>query len=62
MNSNLERRYRALLRILPAWYRAGREEEMVGIFLADRTDDLDLEHGWPGWGETGATLALAVRV
>ncbi|MFJ6673673.1 hypothetical protein ACIQMJ_21400 [Actinosynnema sp. NPDC091369] len=62
MRSNLERRYRALLRVLPAWYRAEREEEMVGIFLADRTDDLDLEHGWPGWGETGATLALSVRV
>ncbi|MFD0202386.1 MULTISPECIES: hypothetical protein [Saccharothrix] len=60
--SNLERRYRALLRVLPAWYRAEREEEMVGIFLADRTDEVDLEHGWPGWGETGATLALAVRV
>ncbi|MEU4443815.1 hypothetical protein AB0K14_20750 [Actinosynnema sp. NPDC050801] len=62
MRSNLERRYRALLRVLPAWYRAEREEEMVGIFLADRTDDLDLEHGWPGWGEAGATVALAVRV
>ncbi|MFE2757824.1 hypothetical protein ACFXGA_38055 [Actinosynnema sp. NPDC059335] len=60
--SNLERRYRALLRLLPAWYRAEREEEMVGILLADRTDDLDLEHGWPGWGEAGATAALAVRV
>lgn len=60
--SNLERRYRSLLRVLPAWYRAEREEEMVGIFLADRTDDLDLEHGWPGWGEAGATAALAVRV
>jgi hypothetical protein len=62
VRSNLERRYRALLRVLPAWYRAEREEEMVGIFLADRSDELDLEHGWPGWGETGATLALAVRV
>jgi hypothetical protein len=59
--SNLENRYRRLLRVLPAWYRAEREEEMVGLFLADRTDDLDLEHSWPGWGETGATLALAVR-
>jgi hypothetical protein len=59
--SNLENRYRGLLRVLPAWYRAEREEEMVGLFLADRTDELDLEHGWPGWGETGATLALAVR-
>ncbi|MCS7479628.1 hypothetical protein ACFFQW_19680 [Umezawaea endophytica] len=59
--SNLENRYRRLLRVLPRWYRAEREEEMVGLLLADRTDDLDLEHGWPGWGETGATVALAVR-
>ncbi|WP_146231560.1 MULTISPECIES: hypothetical protein [Lentzea] len=59
--SNLERRYRRLLRVLPKWYRQDREEEMVGIFLADRTDDLDLEHSWPGWGETGAVLGLAVR-
>ncbi|MBB5802543.1 hypothetical protein F4560_002311 [Saccharothrix ecbatanensis] len=62
MSSNLERRYRTLLRVLPAWYRAEREEEMVGIFFADRGDDLDLEHGWPGWGEAAATLGLAVRV
>ncbi|WNV86626.1 hypothetical protein [Umezawaea sp. Da 62-37] len=61
MSGNLENRYRRLLRVLPRWYRAEREEEMVGLFLADRTDDLDLEHGWPGWGETGATLALGVR-
>ncbi|PRY34739.1 hypothetical protein [Umezawaea tangerina] len=61
MRSNLENRYRRLLRVLPRWYRDEREEEMVGLFLADRTDDLDLEHGRPGWGETGATLALAVR-
>jgi hypothetical protein len=59
--NNLERRYRRLLRVLPRWYRAEREEEMVGIFLADRDDDLDQEYGWPGWGETGATLGLAVR-
>ncbi|MBW4722090.1 hypothetical protein [Saccharothrix obliqua] len=60
--SNLERRYRALLRLLPRRYRAEREEEMVGIFLAGRGDELDLEHGWPGWGEAAATAALAVRV
>ncbi|MCP2244387.1 hypothetical protein LX86_003117 [Lentzea aerocolonigenes] len=59
--SNLERRYRLLLKVLPRWYRQDREEEMVGIFLADRTDELDLEHSWPGWGETGAVLGLAVR-
>ena len=59
--SNLERRYRTLLRVLPRWYREDREEEMVGIFLADRTDELDLEHSWPGWGETWAVLGLATR-
>ncbi|MFD5827011.1 hypothetical protein ACFWGZ_16190, partial [Lentzea sp. NPDC060358] len=59
--SNLERRYRTLLKVLPGWYRRDREEEMVGIFLAGREDDLDLEHGWPGWGETWAVLGLAVR-
>ncbi|MFD9697776.1 hypothetical protein [Lentzea sp. NPDC059081] len=59
--SNLERRYRALLTVLPAWYRRDRAEEMAGIFLAGRTGDLDQEHGWPGWGETWAVLGLAVR-
>jgi hypothetical protein len=59
--SNLERRYRRLLKVLPSWYRQDREEEMVGIYLADRNDDLDLEHSWPGWGETAAILGLAVR-
>ncbi|MFI6102242.1 hypothetical protein ACIA8G_42390 [Lentzea sp. NPDC051213] len=58
---NLERRYRALLRVLPKWYRQDREEEMVGLFLVERTDELDLEHSWPGWGETFAMLGLAVR-
>ncbi|MEU5697214.1 hypothetical protein AB0G50_35800, partial [Actinosynnema sp. NPDC020468] len=64
--STLERRYRLLLRLLPAWYRREREEEMVALFLEDRgrgdgPDDLDLEYGRPGWGEAGATAALAVR-
>lgn len=61
MSSNLENRYRRLLRVLPRWYRAEREEEMVGIFLAERDDELDLEYSWPGWGETWATLGLAMR-
>ncbi|MET9633542.1 hypothetical protein ABZX92_39395 [Lentzea sp. NPDC006480] len=61
MTTNLERRYRLLLKVLPAWYREDREEEMVGLFLIERTDELDLEHSWPGWGETFAMLGLAVR-
>ncbi|MFC5288061.1 hypothetical protein ACFPM7_13460 [Actinokineospora guangxiensis] len=62
--TRLERRYRALLGVLPRDYRAEREEEMVGTFLATRRGDPDLdgEYGWPGWSETAATLALAVRV
>lgn len=59
--SNLERRYRTLLKVLPRWYRDDREEEMVGLFMMERTDELDLEHSWPGWGETWAMLGLAVR-
>ncbi|WP_199443125.1 hypothetical protein [Umezawaea beigongshangensis] len=59
--SNLETRYRRLLRALPRWYREEREEEMVALFLEERDDSTDLEHGWPGWGETWATLGLAVR-
>lgn len=62
MTSRLERRYRTLLKVLPSWYREEREEEMVASFLDSRPeDDLDPEYGWPGWGETGATLALALR-
>ncbi|GAA2688879.1 MULTISPECIES: hypothetical protein [Actinosynnema] len=59
---NLERRYRALLRLLPARYRAERADEMTEVFLAGREDDLDREHGWPGWSEAAATLALAARL
>ncbi|GAA4914950.1 hypothetical protein EV188_111102 [Actinomycetospora succinea] len=65
MTTRLEQRYRRLLRVLPAWYRADREREMVDVFLegrAERDDaDLDAEHGWPGWGETASVAALAVR-
>ncbi len=53
---SLERRYRLLLKVLPQWYRRDREEEMVGLFLAGCR-----ERCWPGWGEIGAMLALAVR-
>lgn len=59
--SRLEDRYRRLLGVLPAWYRERREDEMVGTFLADRDDELDLEYGWPGWGEAWAVAVLAVR-
>jgi len=57
--TDLERRYRALLRVLPRWYRAQREEEMVATFMAHRRDPNDRELGWPGRREFWAVLALA---
>ncbi|ALG09217.1 hypothetical protein [Kibdelosporangium phytohabitans] len=61
MTSKLERRYRVLLRLLPGWYREKRADEMVDTFISGRPDDVDQEHGWPGWAEAGAVAALAVR-
>lgn len=66
--SELETRYRRLLRVLPAWYRAGREDEMVATFLearaAERPDlgELDERHGWPGWSEIAAVAGLGIRL
>jgi hypothetical protein len=56
---DLERRYRRLLRVLPASYRRGHEEEMVSTFLevtaADRPSDSVRQ-------ETPGVLALALRL
>src|SRR5262245_51027711 len=60
MRSPLEERYRRLLRVLPRWYRAHREDEMVTTFMAGRRDPDDRDLGWPGWPETRAVLALAL--
>jgi hypothetical protein len=58
--SPLEERYRRLLRVLPRWYRAQREDEMVTTLLAGRRDPDDRVLGRPGWAETRAVLGLAV--
>ncbi len=66
--SVLETRYRRVLRVLPAAYRAEWEEEMVATFLAsmatddpDRAEYLD-DYGRPSWAEVGSVLALALRL
>ncbi|MEV5716802.1 hypothetical protein AB0L41_23130 [Amycolatopsis mediterranei] len=52
-----EARYRTLVRILPAWYRAERGDEMVGTLL-----DLHGERARAAlWSELWALLALGVR-
>ncbi|MEU0795078.1 hypothetical protein ABZ342_33870 [Amycolatopsis sp. NPDC005961] len=52
-----EAQYRALVRVLPAWYRAERGDEMVGTLL-----DLHGERARAAlWSELWALLALGVR-
>ena len=66
--SVLEDRYRAVLRVLPASYRADWEEEMVLTFLdSTRTGDPDddeflTEYGRPSISEVASVAVLAVRV
>lgn len=66
--TELERRYRRLLRLLPASYRQVWEQDMVATFLAGAlpadSDDAEFaaEHGRPDWAEVGSVVALAVRL
>jgi hypothetical protein len=55
--SPLERRYRRLLRLLPAGYRAARGEELLGLLL-------DLDHGRtrPSMRQAGGLIAMAARL
>ncbi|MCX5262955.1 hypothetical protein [Streptomyces sp. NBC_00199] len=56
----LEARYRAVLRLLPAYYREEREEEMVEVFLGDTDRDLQ-DQSRPTLGEAASVAALALR-
>lgn len=66
--SELERRYRRLLRLLPRHYRDEREEEMLAVFLAAEQSadpdnfDITLRYGSPSWAERISIAALAVRL
>ncbi|MFG2576456.1 hypothetical protein [Streptomyces sp. NPDC048481] len=56
----LEARYRTVLRLLPAYYRREREEEMVEVYLWDVDRDTQ-DQSRPTLGETASIAALAVR-
>ena len=64
----LEGRYRRVLRLLPAAYRAVWEEEMVATFLDSMASDDPEEHEWlthcgrPSRSEVASVAALAVRL
>jgi hypothetical protein len=60
--SLLEDRYRYVLRLLPASYRAEREEEMVCAFLEGSGDLSDADNPRPRWSEIASVVALSVRV
>ncbi|MBE1582663.1 hypothetical protein ACFPOI_60465 [Nonomuraea angiospora] len=58
----LEQRYRSVLRLLPASYRAEREEEMVDAFMEMYGDAPDEINPRPPWSEIASVLALSVRI
>jgi hypothetical protein len=66
--TELERRYRSLLRVLPRPYRETWADDMVATFLQSMaTDDVDgaefvAEFGKPNWAEVVSVMALAIRL
>jgi len=68
VSSDLERRYRRVLRLLPGWYRQQWEQDMVAAFLAGwqsgdpEADEYIGRVAWPGWAETVSVAGLAVRL
>ncbi|MFI2433505.1 hypothetical protein [Streptomyces sp. NPDC018693] len=60
MTTLLEARYRTVLRLLPAYYRREREEEMVEIYLWDVDRDTQ-DESRPTLGEVASVAALALR-
>jgi hypothetical protein len=61
--SVLEQRYRWVLRLLPASYRAEREEEMVSAFIEGaRRGEGGLDDQRPRWMEIASVAALALRL
>ncbi len=68
MSGDLERRYRRVLQLLPRYYRAQWERDMIGAFLDGwLTGDPELdEHinrvAWPGWAEVTCVAGLAARL
>jgi hypothetical protein len=68
MSSDLERRYRRVLRVLPGWYRERWEQDMIAAFLdgwltGDRaTDEYIRKAAWPSVAEVASVAGLAVRL
>lgn len=68
MSSDLERRYRRVLRLLPGWYREQWEQDMVASFLDSwLTGDPDADEyirkaAGPSGAEVASVVGLAIRL
>jgi hypothetical protein len=68
MSSDLERRYRRVLRLLPGWYRQRWEQDMVAAFLDSwltgdpAADEYITRAAGPSWAEVASVAGLAVRL
>lgn len=68
MSSNLERRYRRALRLLPGWYRERWEDDMAAAFLDSwltgdpATDEYISKVAGPSSAEVASVAGLAVRL
>ena len=68
MSGDLERRYRRVLQLLPRYYRAQWERDMIGAFLDGwLTGDPELDEyigrvAWPGLAEVTSVAGLAARL
>jgi len=68
MSSNLERRYRRVLRLLPGWYRERWEDDMAAAFLDSwltgdpAADEYISKVAGPSSAEVASVAGLAVRL
>ena len=68
MSSDLERRYRRVLRLLPGWYRQQWEQDMVAAFLDSwltgdpAADEYISKAARPSLAEVASVAGLAVRL
>jgi len=68
MSSNLERRYRRVLRLLPGWYREQWEQDMIAAFLDSwltgdqEADEYISKAAGPSLAEIASVASLAARL
>jgi hypothetical protein len=60
--SELERRYRRLLRVYPRWYRAEREDEILGVLMDRATPEQGRPTAWDTFDLVWAGLGRRLQV